>query len=69
MKPKKDTPFSWPLLFLVTAASFFIFGMIMKFLDGSSVHISLFFKIGIVSAGLSLISFFSRQLNESATED
>jgi hypothetical protein len=56
MRPSEDNRFPWPLFFIVTAVSFFIFSFLTRLIDGSPAHVSLFFKIAAISLILSVIS-------------
>ena len=69
MKTKGDPEFSWVLLFAVTSGSFFIFSLLIKLLEGSSDHVSLFFKTGIVSLGLTIIVTISGMLAKTVSDD
>jgi len=57
LKERDADNFSWTLLFVVTSASFLCFSGLIKLLDGSSSHVSLFFKIGVAASLLAFISF------------
>jgi hypothetical protein len=46
---QKETEFSWPLLFIVTSLSFFVFSGLTKLLNGSSGHAALFFTVGFAA--------------------
>jgi hypothetical protein len=69
MKPREDAEFSWTMLFAVTSGSFFIFSLLTKLLEGSPDHAGLFFKTGLVSLGLTIISAIGRLITSPASDD
>jgi asparagine N-glycosylation enzyme membrane subunit Stt3 len=59
MKPNEHKEFPWTGLFFVTAVSFLVFGIFIKFIRGAHAHITLFLLIGCVSLGLGLLSLIA----------
>jgi hypothetical protein len=68
MKPKDPTGFSWSGLFIVTAISFFLFSGFIKLINGSSIHSSMFFKIGMVSLVLCVLSYIFTSADRSPSK-
>jgi hypothetical protein len=57
MKKNETTQFSWPGLFIVTSFCFFVFSGLIKLINGSSTHSTLFFKTGIASFVLYALAY------------
>ncbi|MBC7948754.1 MAG: hypothetical protein H7Y42_12775 [Chitinophagaceae bacterium] len=56
MKPQGDSQYVWPIMFFVTAASFFIFSLLLKLIGSAQGSIDWFFRIGLVMVGLGIIT-------------
>ena len=52
--------FSWPGLFLVTGSCFFVFSLLLKFLNGSFPGV--FIWIGIISLFLGILSWLGKSI-------
>lgn len=57
MEEKEMLKFSWSIFFGVTAISFLMFGIILKFLEGSNS--GLFMRVGLIIGVLSILSILN----------
>lgn len=67
MDEKEMREFSWPGLFLVTGFCFFLFSLILKFLNGSYPNI--FTWISLVSIGLGILCWLGKSIPYAERKD
>lgn len=68
MKQKEEAKFSLTGLFIITAICFFIFNWLIKLIDGTAAHSTLFVIIGFISIGLGILSFINDLTKKPAVE-